>query len=157
MKAILLFSHGSVLCGAGENLRALAQQMQNRGDADIVEVGFLNYSQPTFAEAFESCVEKGATEIVVAPYFLVAGKFVRVDLPPKIEEMKARFPHVQVLIAQAMRFHPTLADAILSCASRAQKPSQWRDILNTAPQFCRDNAQCPLYGTERCPATATVF
>lgn len=154
MKAILLFSHGSVLCGAGENLKALAREMQSRGDADIVEVGFLNYSAPPFSEAFATCIEKGATEIVVAPYFLVEGKFVKVDLPPKIEEMRAQFPDVQVQVAQAMRFHTTLADAILSCASRAQEPGKWRDILNTAPQFCRDSEECPLHGTPKCPATA---
>ena len=155
MKAILLFSHGSVLCGAGENLRALAQQMQNRGDAPIVEVGYLNYSQPSFARAFETCVEKGATEIVVAPYFLVAGKFVKVDLPPHIQSMRARFPQIRVLVAQAMRFHPGLALAIENCANRTLTPSQWRDTLKMAPQFCRDNPQCPLHGTDKCPATTS--
>jgi len=156
VKAIILFSHGSVLCGAGENLKALARQMQSRGDADIIEVGFLNYSSPTFSESFISCVEKGATEIIVAPYFLVAGKFVKVDLPPQIEAMRAKFPDMKVVVADAMRFHPTLADAILSCASRAQTPNNWRDILNTAPQFCRGSEECPLYGTEKCPATANA-
>lgn len=156
MKAIILFSHGSLLCGAGENLKALAREMQNRGQADLVEVGFLNYVSPTFEEAFTRCVEEGATEIVIAPYFLVAGKFVRVDLPPKIEAMRAQFPDIPVFVAQAMRFHESLADAILSCAGRAQKPAQWRDILNTAPQWCRDSEECPLHGTEKCPATATA-
>ncbi len=155
MKAILLFSHGSLLCGAGENLKNLARQMQERGDADIVEVGFLNYSEPKFEDAFTRCVEKGATEIVVAPYFLVAGKFVKVDLPPKIAAMKAQFPDIRVLVAEAMRFHPTLAEAILSCASRAQTPEQWRDIIDTAPRFCRASEECPLFNTEKCPATAT--
>ncbi len=153
VKAIILFSHGSVLCGASENLKTLAQQMQKRGDADLVEVGFLNYSAPSFEEAFTRCVEKGATEIVIAPYFLVAGKFVKVDLPPKIEAMRDKFPAVKVVVADAMRFHPNLADAILSCASRAQAPNNWRDILNTAPQFCRDSEECPLHGTPKCPAT----
>ena len=144
-----------MLCGAGENLKLLALQMQNRGDADLVEVGFLNYSTPKFEDAFKSCVEKGATEVIIAPYFLVAGKFVKVDLPPKIEAMRAQFPEVRVLVADAMRFHSGLAEGILSCASRAQTPAQWRDILNTAPQWCRDSAECPLHGTEKCPATAT--
>lgn len=128
--------------------------MQSSGDADVVEVGYLNYSEPLFEQAFETCVRRGATEIVVAPYFLVAGKFVKVDLPPQIEKMKARFPQVRVLVAQAMRFHPTLAQAISNCANRALPPAQWRDILDTAPQFCRANPQCPLFDTARCPATS---
>src|ERR687885_2787841 len=114
--AIILFSHGSLLCGAGETLRELAEHMRARGDAPIVEVGYLNYSEPTFEAAFERCVAAGARRITVAPYFLVAGKFVKVDLPRKIEAARARHPEVEVRVADAMRFHPGLADAILACA-----------------------------------------
>jgi len=155
--AILLFSHGSVLCGAGETLRALAQRMRERGEAPIIEIGYLNYSLPLFAEAFENCVRQGATRITIAPYFLVEGKFVAVDLPPQIEKMTSRFPDVEVLVAQAMKHHPLLAHAILSSASRAAPPQAWRDIWKTAPQSCRDNPQCPLYGTPRCPATQAAL
>jgi sirohydrochlorin ferrochelatase len=154
MRAIILFSHGSVLCGAGEALFDLARRMEARGDAPIVEAGFLNYSEPPFEAAFERCVERGATHIVIAPYFLVAGYFVKVSLPPKIEAMRARFPHVEVQVAEAMKRHELLAQAILNCAERAQEPSKWRDLLEDAPRFCRDNPQCPLHGTPKCPATA---
>lgn len=152
-EAIILFSHGSLLCGAGENLRRLAEDMRGRGDAEIVEVGYLNYSEPAFEVAFERCVKAGATRITVVPYFLVAGKFVQVDLPPKIEAMRAQYPQVELLLAQAMRFHEGLADALLTCAQKAAPPAHWRDILNTAPQFCRADSRCPLYGEPQCPAT----
>lgn len=149
--AILLFSHGSVLCGAGQTLFDLARRMEARGDAPVVEAGFLNYSAPTFEEAFEKCTARGATQITIAPYFLVAGYFVKVSLPPKIAAMSAKFPDVEVKVAEALQTHEFLADAIINCANRAQEPEKWRDILNTAPQFCRDNAQCPLNGTPQCP------
>ena len=123
MHAIILFSHGSVLCGAGENLFALARQMEDRG----------------------------AAKITIAPYFLVAGYFVGVALPPKIEAMRARFPDVEVVTAQALKTHELLAQAVLNCASRAQKPEKWRDILDDAPRFCIDNPACPLNGTPKCP------
>ena len=156
MNAIILFSHGSVLCGAGEALFDLARRMETRGEAPIVEVGFLNYSEPAFEDAFARCIERGATRIIVAPYFLVAGYFVKVCLPPKIKSMQAQFPGVEVQVAEAMKRHELLAQAILNCASRAQEPAKWRDLLNDAPQFCRDSPQCPLHGTPRCPATASA-
>jgi sirohydrochlorin cobaltochelatase len=151
--ALILFSHGSVLCGAGQNLFELARFMQARGDAPIVEVGFLNYSEPPFADAFRRCVERGATQITVVPYFLVAGKFVKDDLPKQIEQAQAEFPQVKVRVADAMRFHPLLADALLACAERAQPPQFWRDTKAQVAQFCRASKRCPLYGTEDCPAT----
>lgn len=152
MQAIILFSHGSTLCGAGENLKQLAERMKARGDAPIVEPGYLNYSEPPFETAFESCVRQGATEITIAPYFLAAGYFVNVSLPPKIAAMRERFPEVRVRIAEALRQHELLAEALLACAERAQPPAHWRDLLRIAPQFCRDNPQCPLHDTDKCPA-----
>ncbi|GAC1365408.1 MAG: CbiX/SirB N-terminal domain-containing protein [Herpetosiphon sp.] len=152
MEAILLFSHGSVLCGAGQHLFELADRMRDRGDAPIVEVGFLNYSEPDFDVAVDHCIAQGATRIVIAPYFLVAGKFVRVDLPRRIAEARARHPNVEFVVADAMRFHPRLVDAVLAAAERTQSPEAWRETQDQAEAFCRDVPQCPRYGTLACPA-----
>ena len=152
--AILLFSHGSLLCGAGETLYALAERMRERGDAAIVEVGYLNYTEPAFEVAFERCVAAGATRIVIAPYFLIAGKFVKVDLPPRIAAMRRRHPALDVRVAEALRFHPLLADALLACAERAVPIAAWRHGLGTASRFCRADPRCPLYGSGRCAAPA---
>lgn len=151
--AIILFSHGSVLCGAGQNLLELAKQMQARGDADFVAPGYLNYTEPRFAETFRRCVAEGATSVTVVPYFLIAGKFVKEDLPDHIAAMQAEFPAVEVRVADAIRFHERLADALLACADRAQTPAAWRDTKAQAAAFCRASPRCPLYGSDDCPAT----
>jgi len=147
-----LFSHGSTLCGAGEALKSLAAQMQSDGAAPLVRVGFLNFSSPRFGEAFDECVASGATRIVVVPYFLVAGYFVKVELPEVLSPARERHPHIEVRVAEAMRDHRALEDAILSCAQRAQAPAQWRRLLDEAPRWCREDAQCPLFATPKCPA-----
>jgi sirohydrochlorin cobaltochelatase len=152
-EAIILFSHGSLLCGAGETLSCLAEYMRRRGDAPLVEPGYLNYSGPKFEDAVEKCVAVGATRIVVAPYFLVAGKFVQVDLKPKIEAAREKYPDVEFHLAHAMKDHPSLADALVDCARRSGPPTRWRDVLNSAPRFCRNSPDCPLNGGEKCPAT----
>lgn len=156
MDAIILFSHGSTLCGAGETLKGLARQMQARGDAAIVRVGFLNFSDPRFGATFDECVALGATRIIIVPYFLVAGYFVKVELPKVLDPAQAKHPAVQVLVAEAMRDHSSLEEALLSCAARAAPPARWRDLLATAPAFCRASAQCPLFDTPRCPRGALV-
>ncbi len=151
MNAIILFSHGSTLCGAGETLKLLAQKLETRGAADIVRVGFLNYSTPRFGSAFDECVALGATQIIVVPYFLIAGYFVKVELPKVLEPAQARHPEIEVIIAEAMRDHASLEDAVLACAERAMPPQQWRDLINIAPQWCEGDPQCPLFGTPKCP------
>jgi len=153
MDAIILFSHGSVLCGAGQNLLELAACMRERGDAALVEPGYLNYSEPRFAETFARVVAQGATRVTVVPYFLVAGKFVREDLPDQLAAVSRRFPGVEIHVAEAIRFHPLLADALLACAERARPPSAWRDTKAQVAAFCRAQPSCPLYGSADCPAT----
>lgn len=156
MNAILLFSHGSLLCGAERNLLALAKRMRERGDAPIVEIGFLNYTEPTFEHAVASCVVQGAKRIVIAPYFLVAGKFVVKDLPAQIESARAAHPGVAFVVADVIGFHEGLADAILDSAAGARPPSEWSDAVAEAGAYCRETPKCPLYGASPCRVRAEV-
>lgn len=119
MDAIILFSHGSIVGGIERNLEEIAARMRSRGDAAIVEVGFLNYTEPSFARAIERCIEKGATRVIVAPYFLIAGKFVVEDLPRAIDAARAQHPALDFVVTDVIGFHPALAAAILASARDA--------------------------------------
>jgi sirohydrochlorin cobaltochelatase len=142
---VILFSHGSLLCGAGEQLELHAQRLRSGGEYSRVEVGYLNYSSPTFGEAVEKCRSAGAKHILIAPYFLVPGYFVKVGLPRVLAPERERFPDLGFQIAPALGDHPLLADAVIACAARAQPPENWRTILHSAPQFCEQDDDCPLY------------
>src|SRR5215470_7288973 len=132
--ALILFSHGSLLCGAGNTLYEHARRLEERGEFDIVEVGFLNYSKPEFSVAVEKCVAGEAELIVVLPYFLVPGKFVSKDLPQKIEEARAIYPEVDFIVAEPIGFDDRLADAILELAGSSAGSGMWRNILERAPE-----------------------
>lgn len=151
MEAVILFSHGSVLCGAGETLKWHARRLKELGGYAVVEVAFLNYAEPTFAHAAARCHQAGATHVTVVPYFLVPGKFVRVDLPAQIEAARRQWPEVDFRIAPPIGFDERLADSLLELASEARAHDQWREDLKRASDFCEADAQCPLYGTPRCP------
>lgn len=152
MEAIILFSHGSVLCGAEQNLLQIAQSMEARRDAEMVRVGFLNYSTPSFEEAIEECARAGATVIRVAPYFLVEGKFVVEELPGRIAEAEKRFPELEIVVGRAIVDHELLADALLEVARESHDTTHWRLQTQQAERFCRDSPRCPLNSTPRCPA-----
>ena len=151
MDALILFSHGSLLCGAGEALDAHAERLRARGDFDLVAVGSLNYSEPSFLDTVAHLVAAGATRIVVAPYFLVAGYFVTPSLPKCLNEARARYPEVRFSVAEALRQDTILADALLDAALSARPADHWRDPLARAAAACRPSPQCPLYGTSACP------
>ncbi len=119
--------------------------------APIVEVGYLNYSEPPFAETVANVVAQGATRIFVTPYFLIPGKFVKVDLPRAIDAAQSAHPDVTFILAEPIGYDELLADALLKSAASALPHTEWRSDLVQAAQSCRANPECPLYGTPACP------
>ncbi len=151
MDALILFSHGSLLCGAGDALESHAARLRERGEFSPVEIGYLNYSEPSFADAVDKCVSLGARRIVVAPYFLISGFFITKSLPEKIAEAQAKHPDILFTVAEAFNYDESLADAVWEAALSAHGPEQWREPLRRAANACRPSSECPLYGTLDCP------
>jgi sirohydrochlorin ferrochelatase len=154
--AIIVFSHGSVLCGAEQNLLRIARQMRDRGDAAVVEVGFLNYTEPSFATAVARCAAAGASRITIAPYFLIEGKFVVQDLPKVLTDANNAYPAIEFVVAGVIGRHEALADAILDSAASAREPGAWLDEMTDNTDWCRENPKCPLYGSRVCRTHTAV-
>jgi sirohydrochlorin ferrochelatase len=151
MDAVILFSHGSLLCGAGEALEAHARRLRESGDFAVVEPGYMNYSDPSFLEAVARCSAAGATRIIVAPYFLVPGYFVGHVMPDHLKAARAAFPDLTFVTGEAIGAHAALADAVIECATDTLGPGEWRADLAAAARSCRAHPDCPLHGTPSCP------
>jgi sirohydrochlorin ferrochelatase len=150
-RALILFSHGSLLCGAGEALEAHASRLRAQGEFDLVSIGYLNYSEPLFSVAVAAAEADGVTEIVVVPYFLVPGFFITKSLPEAVDLTQARFPNISFTVAPPLGDDARLVDALLDAAHNARGPEHWRDPLTRAALACRPDPACPLYGTPACP------
>lgn len=155
MDALILFSHGSLLCGAGRTLDAHAATLRRSSGFPIVEIGYLNYSEPAFGDAVARCAASGATRIVALPYFLVPGKFVSEDLPREVQAAAVERPGIEFVVAEPIGLHPALADAVTELADLARGPASWHDLALVAPDYCRANPRCPLYQTPACPNGAS--
>ncbi len=119
VRAVVLVGHGSLRLGAGAAMIRLAERAQAAKVAPIVSAGFLNYSRPTFDEALVYCVEGGASEVIIQPYFLIPGKFVREDLARLVESGRLAHPGPSIQIAQPFGDHPALARLLLKRALEA--------------------------------------
>lgn len=148
---MVLLSHGSLLCGAGRTLEEHAGRLRQTENYAAIEVGYLNFSEPTFEEAIERCLLVGVRRIVVVPYFLVEGKFVTEVVPQRLEEARVRFPNVEFVPARSLSYDRVLADAVVEMAARARPPERWRDDMLAAPRYCVSRSECPLHGTMACP------
>ena len=151
MTAVILFSHGSTLCGAGDALEEHAVRL--RQEFALVEVGFMNYSEPTFEEAVRRVSDAGADVVTVVPFFLVPGYFVRKSLPARVESAKDAYPHLTFKIAAPLGDDDLLVDALINAAKKPLGEDEWRQGIMTASRSCRFSPECPIYQTELCPKT----
>jgi sirohydrochlorin cobaltochelatase len=118
--AVVLVGHGSLRPSAGAAMLHLAEHAHALGIAPLVTAGFLNYSQPTFADALAHCLKSNANQVIVQPYFLVPGKFVREDLRRHVDAFQAAHPDLLIRIAEPFGDHPALAQLLLKRAQEAE-------------------------------------
>ena len=144
MHAIILVGHGSLRQASGAAMIRLAALVRKQGVAPIATAGFLNFSQPTFADAVRRCVRKGATHITVQPYFLISGYYVKRVLPKLIEEVKKEHPQLTLEVADAFEYHPALIQMV---TERAQAERQGRacGLLLIAHGSPHAEANTPIY------------
>lgn len=110
--ALLLIAHGSRRAEANADLEHVAAGLRNRGRYPIVQVSFLELAEPGIEAGGASCVDHGATDVILLPYFLSPGKHVVEDLTAARDRLAARFPGVRFVLAEPLGRHPLLLDVL---------------------------------------------
>ena len=148
MDAVVLVGHGSLRQASGASMIRLAALLRKQGVVQVATAGFLNFSQPTFADAVTRCARKGATHIAVQPYFLISGYYVKRVLPKLIAEAKAAHPQLTFSVADAFEYHPALVQMVLSRAAAVRtgaRPERCCGLLLIAHGTPHPEANAPLY------------
>ena len=118
--AVLLIAHGSRRAKANAELHTVAKSLTDRGRYPVVRVSFLELAEPSIAEGGASCVEAGAAEVILLPFFLSPGRHVVEDLTAARDALRERFPAVQFILAGALGSHPLILDALADRAREAE-------------------------------------
>jgi len=81
MEALVLVGHGSRLPYSKEIVSEIAEKIREKNIYPIIEVGMMEFNEPTIPQAINSAVEKGAKKIIVVPVFLAHGNHTKRDIP----------------------------------------------------------------------------
>jgi sirohydrochlorin ferrochelatase len=120
MKAILLIDHGSRRDAANEMMDCMSNLVQAMAGPDvIVRYAHMELAEPSIPSGVRSCVEAGATELIVFPYMLSPGKHSTGDIPRMIADAAAAHPSLDVRVTDAFGVHEKLAELILARAGLA--------------------------------------
>ena len=118
MTALLLIAHGSRKDAANAEIVALAKRIARLGARDFerVEAAFLELVEPGIEQGIGNLAAAGASRIVVLPYFLAEGNHVARDIPEVLEDMRHRFPDLDLRLAPYIGQADAMADLALVCA-----------------------------------------
>lgn len=118
MTGFIVFAHGSRVESANQAVRDVVSKMAARGD-HAVEAAFLELGAPDLTSATSLLIARGATRIVVIPYFLTLGTHMQRDLPRLAQDASRAHGNIEMQITAPLDGHPALVQALLDRATEA--------------------------------------
>ncbi|KZZ29078.1 cobalamin biosynthesis protein CbiX, partial [Oleiphilus sp. HI0081] len=114
MKALVIVAHGSRRASSNDEVRELSRSVQNKVGAQyaIVNTGFLELAEPLIPDSIIQCIEQGASEVDVLPYFLSAGRHVIEDVPAEVAKAREQYPDVKINIKTHLGGMPAMVSLI---------------------------------------------
>jgi sirohydrochlorin ferrochelatase len=118
MKVMMLIAHGSRRQAANDEVRKLAECIEQIGGADFdaVRPAFLELAEPDIQQGIGECVALGATKIIAVPYFLAGGRHVTADIPGELACARAGHPGVSIGMSQYLGQHESMPELLLRCS-----------------------------------------
>jgi sirohydrochlorin ferrochelatase len=116
MTGLIVFAHGSAVEAANEGVRALTAEVASAGGYRLVETAFLDCAPPDLRAAVASVVDRGASRIVVVPFFLTLGIHLQRDLPGIVDELRNIHKGVAIEVTAPLEGHPLLREIVLERA-----------------------------------------
>lgn len=102
-EGVLLVAHGSRSVAGQREMEELAALVAAAAPADVlVDMGYLELSDPPAGVALDRLVAAGADEIAVVPLMLLAAGHSKSDVPAVVLEGRARHPHVELQYARPL-------------------------------------------------------
>jgi sirohydrochlorin ferrochelatase len=138
---IIVVDHGSRREESNALLIDAANHFARATGLPIVEPAHMELAEPSIGTAFGRCVSRGATTVVIFPYFLLPGRHWQDDIPRLAAEAACQHPGVRYLVTAPFGLHPLMAevmrDRIQHCLEHAQGNAD-------ACELCAGTNHCQL-------------
>jgi sirohydrochlorin ferrochelatase len=120
---IIIVDHGSKRETANSMLLAVVDKYRTYPGSSslIVEPAHMELAEPSIQQAFDKCVEQGATRIVCHPYFLSYGRHVLDDIPLLMKTAAEKHPKVPYVITKPLG----MQDEIIGLIHNSIASSGW--------------------------------
>ncbi len=109
---VILVDHGSQRVESNELLLAVAAQLKLETGWPIVEPAHMELAEPTIDQAFDRCLEQGAEQLVIHPFFLGLGRHCSEHIPELIRRAASRHHGIPFRITSPLAPDPLLLEIV---------------------------------------------
>jgi sirohydrochlorin ferrochelatase len=114
MQALLVVAHGSRRAASNQEIFDILSTKTTHYIS--ISAAFLELATPSISEGVDFCVKNGATEVVVLPYFLSAGRHVSEDIENALAPKRLEYPQLTITIKPHIGAANGMAEMLLNLA-----------------------------------------
>ncbi len=140
---VILVDHGSRRGESNEMLLDVVRNFQAATGFAIVEPSHMELAEPSIDTAFSHCVERGATTVVVFPYFLAPGRHWNDDIPRLAAAAARQHPSIRYLVTAPFGLHPLMSEIMRQRIEHCLAHTQG---VADACELCAGTDHCQLRG-----------
>ncbi len=103
------------------DMQKIKDSIQQCGDIKHLELGYMEFSSPTIAEAVEKIASKGVKKIILvnSPGIFMRSSHSLLDIPPIIEQIQSTHPDLELVYAPPGGFLDEIADVMVKRINKA--------------------------------------
>lgn len=107
---VILVDHGSRREESNAMLLEVVRDFESSAGFAIVEPAHMELAEPSIETAYAKCVKRGATKIIVFPYFLLPGRHWHEDIPRLALAAAHKHPSTTYLVTAPFGLHPLMSE-----------------------------------------------
>jgi sirohydrochlorin ferrochelatase len=138
---VVVVDHGSRREESNAMLSDVVRSFVDATGMPIAEPAHMELAEPSIATAFARCVERGATTVVVFPYFLLPGRHWNDDIARLAAAAAQNHPGIRYLVTAPFGLHPLMAEVmqqrIAHCLAHTRGEAD-------ACELCAGSERCQL-------------
>ena len=150
---IIIVDHGSRREESNRLLERVAAAFGERFGSryDIVEPAHMELAEPSIETAYGRCVGRGATRVVVCPYFLGPGKHWTSDIPGLTAAAAAKFPGTRYHVTQTLGLDDLILELLNKRVGHCVENSFLCDVCKGTPrsgEACETTGGCGMVSAD---------
>jgi sirohydrochlorin ferrochelatase len=134
---IIIVDHGSRRDESNRMLEEVAARFAERFEQvyEIVEPAHMELAEPSIATAYDRCVARGASRIVVCPFFLGPGKHWTGDIPRITADAARKHPQTEYHVTMPLGIDDLILDLLAKrvgcCVENAYRCESCRGTMRS--------------------------